>query len=177
MALGILFNQKNCYGCKTCQMSCITNTLPGNENTFPREVNMFHTGTEMCGNFLSMACNHCENPACVANCPQGAYVKCSNGIVKQDHSKCIGCKTCVTACPYHAPKFDEASKTVYKCDMCYDRLARGEKPACVEACPGANLVVDEVSNLKAQYPDAVSDIAGVLPSSAETQPNIYIIQA
>ncbi len=176
MALGFVFNNKNCYGCKTCSMACIVNQLPGNKETFLRRVNEFRPDDELMGGFLSMSCNHCDEPACMAACPQGAYTKLENGIVKQDHEKCIGCQMCVNACPYNAPKYDSASKTVYKCDMCYDRLERGEAPACVEACPGANLMIGEVEDLKAQYASAVSDITGVLPSSEETHPNLYIVR-
>ena len=176
MALGFFFNNQNCYGCKTCTMACITTQLPGNHETFLRRVNEYRPDV-LCGGFLSLACNHCDNPACLANCPQGAYTKLENGIVKQDHEKCIGCKTCTMSCPYGVPKYDEASKTVYKCDLCYDRLERGLAPACVEACPGGNLMFGEMDELKAKYPTAVSDIAGVLPDSSQTHPNLLVLLA
>ena len=176
MALGFFFNNKNCYGCKTCAMACITTNLPGNTQTFMRQVNEYDPDF-LCGGFISMACNHCDEPACMAICPQGAYTKLEDGTVKQDHAKCIGCQSCVNACPYGAPKYDEASKTVYKCDLCYDRRERGLAPACVEACPGANLMYGEIEVLKAQHPEAVSDIDGVLPDSSQTHPNLLVLLA
>ena len=177
MALGFFVNNQNCYGCKTCSMSCTTNKLPGNYVTYMRCVNEFLSEEGLGGTFLSLACNHCDNPACLENCPQGAYTKLENGIVKQDHDKCIGCQTCVQACPYGAPKYDEAEGKVHKCDLCFDRLDRGELPACMEACPGGNIVYGEMEELKANYPAAVSEIAGVTPAASETNPNLIILVA
>ena len=137
MALGFYSNNKDCYGCKTCSMACMTTRLSGQTATFLRRVDVILDGEAEAQSFLSLACNHCDEPACLANCPVGAYTKLDNGVVVQDHDLCIGCKTCISACPYGAPVFDEASSTTYKCDMCIDRLERGEKPACVEACPAA----------------------------------------
>ena len=64
--------------------------------------------------------------------------------VKTDPELCIGCKTCISACPYGAPSYDEATSTTFKCDGCYDRRQRGELPACVVACPGANCQARDV---------------------------------
>ena len=86
-----------------------------------------------------------------------------------DPSVCIGCKTCIEACPYHAPCYDEQESKTYKCDMCTDRQERGELPACVAACPGMNLAVGEMADLeKAHQADIVSDDA------VETKPNFVI---
>ncbi len=105
----------------------------------------------------------------MANCPVQAYTKLENGIVQQNHDLCIGCKTCIEACPYHAPCYDEQESKTYKCDMCTDRQERGELPACVAACPGMNLAVGEMADLeKAHQADIVSDDA------VETKPNFVI---
>ena len=122
------------------------------------------------GYFVSMACNHCVDPACVANCPTGAMQKDEEtGIVWTDHEVCIGCKTCIEACPYHAPCYDEQESKTYKCDMCTDRQERGDAAACVAACPGMNLAVGEMADLeKAHQADIVSDDA------VETKPNFVI---
>ena len=116
-----------------------------------------------------MSCNHCEDPACVKACPVEAYTKLDNGIVKQDHDKCIGCKMCIEACPYNAPCYDEEESKTYKCDMCYDRQQRGELPACVAACPGANIAVGEMEDLQKNHQaDIVSD------ENSGTKPNFVI---
>jgi molybdopterin-containing oxidoreductase family iron-sulfur binding subunit len=120
-------------------------------------------------------CNHCERPPCVRVCPTQATFKNDDGIVAMDQHRCIGCRYCLAACPYGARSFnwtdprpfireihdDFPTRTkgvVEKCNLCAERLARGELPACVEACrrvagPGAIVFGDladpesEVSNL------------------------------
>ena len=175
------FNSDVCTGCKTCQVACKeTYKLP--VNNLYRKVYNYQGGswkpTEaghyvpegVFGYFVSLACNHCTNPACVANCPTGAMQKDEEtGIVWTDHDVCIGCKTCISACPYGAPSYDEATSTTFKCDGCYDRRQRGELPACVVACPGANLALDDMESLQSTYTaDIVSD------ENSGTKPNFVI---
>ena len=136
-----------CIGCKTCQVACKeTYKLP--VNNLYRKVYNYQGGswkpTEaghyvpegVFGYFVSLACNHCTNPACVANCPTGAMQKDEEtGIVWTDHDVCIGCKTCETACPYGAPTFGEEEGYMLKCDMCKGEIEAGGKPICVTGCP------------------------------------------
>jgi Fe-S-cluster-containing dehydrogenase component len=84
---------------------------------------------------LSLACHHCEQPACVAACPSRAYSVRSDGAVILDPALCLGCRYCEMACPFDAPVFDESSGVMTKCDFCADRTGRGLLPACVAACP------------------------------------------
>ena len=113
------FDSNKCTGCKTCQVACKeTYKLP--VNNLYRKVLNYQGGTwelneagsyvpnGVFGYFVSMACNHCVDPACVANCPTGAMQKDEEtGIVWTDHEVCIGCKTCQTVCPYDAPTYDD----------------------------------------------------------------------
>ncbi len=135
MALGFWMNNKNCYGCKTCSIACKSEKQLGS-GVLLRRVTEIKQDDPRALSFLSMSCNHCEEPACVAMCPVQAYTKLDNGIVQQNHDLCIGCKTCIEACPYHAPCYDEQESKTYKCDMCTDRQERGELPACVAQCGG-----------------------------------------
>ena len=76
---------------------------------------------------------------------------------------------CIEACPYNAPCYDEEESKTYKCDMCYDRQERGEMPACVAACPGANIAVGEMDDLQKNHKaDIVSD------ENVGTKPNFVI---
>ncbi|GAB7258791.1 hypothetical protein DaDZ19_04560 [Dickeya ananatis] len=95
------------------------------------------------GLFYSLACNHCEHPACLDACPVEAYTKREDGIVVHDPARCIGCKNCLRSCPYGAPKFNEVTHKAEKCSMCYERLDVGLQTACIEACPvGALTMID-----------------------------------
>ena len=106
-------------------------------------------------------CNHCDNPPCVRACPTQATFQRADGIVAMDYHRCIGCRFCVSACPYGArslnfwdprvalgdnidPDFPTRTKgVVEKCNLCAERLARGaELPSCVEVSGGAVLFGD-----------------------------------
>lgn len=103
--------------------------------------------------YLPYQCMQCDNPPCVKVCPTGATYKDEDGIIVVDYTKCIGCRFCMGACPYNArrfnwfdPKFEAGRRlnpqvsvrpkgVVEKCTFCVQRVRRGLKPACVEACP------------------------------------------
>jgi NAD-dependent dihydropyrimidine dehydrogenase PreA subunit len=85
---------------------------------------------------LSLACNHCDTPACALGCPAAAYDRDEKtGAVLLDPEKCIGCRYCSWVCPYDAPKFDDSRGVMTKCTFCAPRLAEGGQPACTAACP------------------------------------------
>jgi Fe-S-cluster-containing dehydrogenase component len=93
--------------------------------------------------YLSLACNHCEAPACLENCPTGAYVKDpATGAVTIDPEVCIGCKYCTLTCPYDAPRFNPVKGYTEKCNFCQDRLHQGRPPACVAGCPTDALQIE-----------------------------------
>ena len=163
MANGFFHNSANCYGCKTCMLACANEktTTPG---VFPRRVRQINTADGH--SFISMSCNHCDEPACMANCPVGAYSKDdASGLVIQDHELCIGCKTCINSCPFHAPAYDEEESKVYKCDGCIDRQADGLEPMCVLTCPSMNISYGEFDGL----PEGES-----IKEMAPTKPNFKI---
>ena len=75
-------------------------------------------------------CMHCADPGCLRACPaDGAIVQYANGIVDFQQENCIGCEFCVSGCPYNIPKFNPATKKVYKCTLCSDRVGQGLEPA------------------------------------------------
>lgn len=139
-------------------------------------------------------CNHCENPPCVRVCPTKAtFKRHTDGIVMMDMHRCIGCRFCMAACPYGARSFNfrdprpsikrelnmeyptRTKGVVEKCIFCYERLAKGEKPACVEASNGA-LVFGDLE-------DSASDLRKVLDTNFTirrkpelgTQPSVYYV--
>ncbi len=127
-----------CSGCKSCVAAChAMNGLEDEESW--RDVGLLHGGGEGAPvmQHVTTACHHCLDPACMHACPVDAYEKDpATGIVKHLDDQCFGCQYCTLACPYDAPKYSAAKGIVRKCDMCSDRLAEGEAPACVQSCPG-----------------------------------------
>lgn len=131
--LGFLFDQRYCIGCQGCQTACqVKNASPVGLSL--RHAVSFEDVPE--GPFMTISCNHCEEPACFGACTQGAIAKDPDtGIVTIDAEKCNGCGDCVEACPYGAPAIDSETGKADKCDFCKDRIDEGELPACVRACP------------------------------------------
>ena len=94
---------------------------------------------------VTSACHHCADPACSNGCPVGAYEKEKDtGIVRHLDDQCIGCQYCALKCPYDVPKYDKSLGIVRKCDMCHERLAEGEAPACVQSCPSGAIKIKVV---------------------------------
>jgi formate dehydrogenase iron-sulfur subunit len=95
--------------------------------------------------FLKRQCMHCLHPACVSACPVGAMHKLPDGPVLYNDARCIGCRYCMTACPFRIPRFewDKPVGYIRKCHFCFDRLAEGLMPACVKTCPTGALQFGE----------------------------------
>ncbi len=126
-----------CSGCKSCVVACHHRNGLDEEETW-RSVGLLRGGSvfEPAVRSVTTACHHCLEPACATGCPVLAYEKDSiTGIVHHLDDQCIGCEYCVLMCPYGVPQFNERLAIVRKCDMCAQRLAVGEEPACVNACP------------------------------------------
>lgn len=126
-----------CTGCKACVTACHSlNGLDAGESW--RDVGLVLGGTTALPvlQTVTSACHHCLAPACLEGCPVEAYEKDPvTGIVKHLDDQCIGCQYCMLMCPYDVPKYSKRRGIVRKCDLCRDRLASGEAPACVQACP------------------------------------------
>ncbi len=164
------FDMSKCVGCKCCEVAC------AEQNNNPADVSWRRVGEVEGGVFpstqrmhLSMGCNHCLDPACMTGCPTDAYSKDPRtGIVLHNADSCIGCEYCIWNCPYSVPAFNESRGVVGKCDMCHGRLADGDAPACVDACPSEALAIEivEVGEWRRRYREEAN--APGLPSAEDT---------
>ena len=130
-------DEANCIGCLACEVHCKTNKQLGPGPDPCRVIAL--EPVEVDGlprtHFVFMPCFHCEDPWCVRACPTGAMQKREkDGIVFVEDSLCIGCKSCIAACPWGTPQWDPATNKVVKCDYCMDRIDAGLQPACVTKC-------------------------------------------
>jgi Fe-S-cluster-containing dehydrogenase component/DMSO reductase anchor subunit len=146
-----------CTGCKACVTACHNlNGLDDSETW--RSVGLLHGGTAAAPmqQTVTTACHHCIEPACMHGCPVNAYEKDAiTGIVRHLDDQCIGCQYCTLTCPYEVPQFNKKLGIVRKCDLCSDRLAADEAPACVQACPNLAIAIRIVD--KAQI---IEDVQG-----------------
>ncbi|MEO8177734.1 MAG: DmsC/YnfH family molybdoenzyme membrane anchor subunit [Deltaproteobacteria bacterium] len=132
-----------CSGCKACVTACHSlNGLEDGETW--RAVGLLHGGSVQAPvqQTVTTACHHCLEPACMSGCPVNAYEKDAvTGIVRHLDDQCIGCQYCTLTCPYEVPQFSKKLGIVRKCDMCGDRLAADEAPACVQGCPNEAIAI------------------------------------
>ncbi len=182
--LGFAFDQGRCIGCRTCQLACKdyknTQTHVNYRRVYEYEGGDWQQDengvvkAQIFAAYASIACNHCDNPACMRVCPVKAIEKHpKSGIVEIDTEKCIGCGACAVGCPYDAPQKIGDSGKYNKCNLCRERLEEGLKPACVEACPSRALHFGDISALREKF-GAEAGLAP-LPNPDLTKPNITII--
>ncbi len=136
MSAGFLLDLHRCVGCSACVIACrLENGWPagaGWRRVLPLNLRRHPDGPTY---FLSVACHHCDAPACEAACPANAYERRPDGVVLHHADRCLGCRYCEMACPFGSPRLDEGRGVMGKCDLCARRVDAGEAPACVAACP------------------------------------------
>lgn len=151
---GLLVDTNKCAeGCTDCVTACHTeaavNAGPAETDShWIRKVELKDMRTGQTKS-LPVMCQHCAEPPCVDVCPTGASFKRADGIVLVDRHICIGCRYCMMACPYKARSFVHETLTdqnpdvprgkgcVESCNLCVQRVDRGETTACAEACTKA----------------------------------------
>lgn len=172
--MGFLVDAERCIGCHTCEMACKNEyqSEPGLRwrKVYPINESKYSLPER---NHISLACNHCEAPECLRVCPVKAYSKREDGIVIHDQGRCIGCKMCMMACPYEVPQYNGRLKKVEKCNMCVERLDKGQKTACTAACPVEAISVIDL-NEYTKYGLQI-DLPG-LPDSEITKPTTRYIK-
>lgn len=199
---GMAVDLSRCIGCLTCSVACKVS------NNLPKDIwwNVVHTdggeaydtsrgtyGGEMTMKWYPTNCMHCTNAACVEVCPTGATAKREDGIVTVDASLCIGCESCIKACPYDVRRLIEqepeyyiehavgdvsapqhVANTVGKCDFCSGRLDRGDVPACMELCPGRARYWGDLDDSESEISKVLEGrTVEILHEEAGTEPQFF----
>lgn len=188
MEYAVLVDPKKCIGCRACQVACKRwNNRPAEQTEFnPEWTNPPHLSYQTYTHirfklqydqssgdtkwrFFNWRCMHCHDPACVPSCPVNAITKYAEGPVRIDVDRCIGCKFCVSACPFGIPKFDPATGKVDKCHMCFDRVPSKE-PACVQSCPTDALQFGTRESILEKATQRAQELNGHIYGDIENKP-------
>ncbi|MDR3762802.1 MAG: 4Fe-4S dicluster domain-containing protein [Acidobacteriota bacterium] len=174
----MVIDTRRCIGCHSCTAACkIHNELPDdmvyNPVTTVGPVGIF---PNLSLSFLPLLCMHCDNPPCVDACPTQASQQREDGVVFVEDSKCVGCLSCIMACPYGARHHNHATGTVAKCDFCKHRLAIGKLPHCVATCHQKARIFGDLEDPESEVSKLVNGNRTVrLLSELDTQPSVFYI--
>jgi Fe-S-cluster-containing dehydrogenase component/formate-dependent nitrite reductase membrane component NrfD len=176
---GFVIDNRKCIGCHACTVACKSeHQVPvGVDRTWVKyvEKGTFPNSRRF---FSVMRCNHCDWAPCVTICPVTALYRRADGVVDFNNDRCIGCKSCIQACPYDALYIDPDSNTAAKCNFCTHRLEAGLQPSCVVVCPEQAIIAGdmddpstEISRLIDRFPVTVRK-----PEKG-TKPKLFYIEA
>jgi len=175
-AVGLLYDATLCIGCKTCTIACRdANGLAPDTSGSPSR--LYNAPVDLSAraktviklysengsqSYVKTQCMHCIDPGCASACMLGALQKREFGIVSYDPDLCIGCRYCEIGCPFGVPKFEFASATpkIVKCELCKERLAKNQEPACTEVCPRKAVVFGRRTELLKEAKRRVAESPG-----------------
>jgi len=171
-----LIDVSTCIGCKACQAACmewndLRDEVGSNVGVYDNPADltakswtvMRFAEVEEAGKLEWLirkdGCMHCADPGCLKACPApGAIVQYANGIVDFHEENCIGCGYCITGCPFNIPRISKNDGKAYKCTLCSDRVAVGQAPACVKACPTGALQFGSKAQMKDYADHRIQDL-------------------
>jgi Fe-S-cluster-containing dehydrogenase component/formate-dependent nitrite reductase membrane component NrfD len=176
---GFVIDQRKCIGCHACTVACKEeNRVP--LGAFRTWVKYVERGTfpDTRRYFAVLRCNHCDAAPCVTICPTVALYRRPDGIVDFDGSRCIGCKSCMQACPYDALYIDPDTHTAAKCNYCAHRVEVGLEPACVIVCPEQAIVAGDLDDPTAKIARLVAtEQVQVRKAEQGTRPKVFYLGA
>jgi Fe-S-cluster-containing dehydrogenase component/formate-dependent nitrite reductase membrane component NrfD len=179
MRYGFAIDHRKCIGCHACTTACKS------ENEVP--LGVFRTWVKYIEKgefphtrrfFSVLRCNHCEDAPCVTICPTNALYKRNDGIVDFDPDLCIGCKSCMQACPYDALYIDPHKNTAAKCNYCAHRVDQGLLPACVVVCPEKAIIAGDIDDPLSEIHQIISrEQISVRKPEEGTKPKVFYVGA
>ncbi len=177
MKYGFIIDNRKCIGCHACTTACKSeHDVPiGVNRTYVKQVEkgVFPNTRRI---FSVMRCNHCTDAPCVEICPVEALHTREDGIVDFDNNRCIGCKSCMQACPYDALYIDPDNNTAAKCNYCAHRVEVGRAPACVDVCPEHAIIAGDMDNPNTEISILLSrEQVMVRKPEKGTKPNLFYI--
>ena len=179
MKYGFIIDNRKCIGCHACTTACKSehDVAIGVNRTYVKQVEKgeFPNTRRI---FSVMRCNHCTDAPCVTICPVEALYTREDGIVDFDNNRCIGCKSCMQACPYDALYIDPKTNTAAKCNYCAHRVEVGREPACVTVCPEHAIIAGDMLNPETEISKLLARQAvKVRKPEKGTNPNLFYIDA
>ncbi|PHQ57146.1 MAG: 4Fe-4S ferredoxin [Lutibacter sp.] len=177
MKYGFIIDNRKCIGCHACTTACKSehDIAIGVNRTYVKQVEKgeFPNTRRI---FSVMRCNHCTDAPCVEICPVEALYTREDGIVDFDNNRCIGCKSCMQACPYDALYIDPNTNTAAKCNYCSHRIEVGREPACVSVCPEHAIIAGDMENPTTEISQllALQQVKVRKPEKG-TNPNLFYI--
>ena len=179
MRYGFVIDQRRCIGCHACTVAC------KEENRVP--LGAFRTWVKYIERgafpntrryFSVLRCNHCDAAPCVTICPTVALYRRDDGIVDFDGRRCIGCKSCMQACPYDALYIDPDTSTAAKCNYCAHRVEVGLEPACVIVCPERAIIAGDLDDPASPIATIVArEPVQVRKAEQGTRPKVFYLGA
>jgi Fe-S-cluster-containing dehydrogenase component/formate-dependent nitrite reductase membrane component NrfD len=176
---GFVIDQTRCIGCHACTVACKEeNGVPlGAFRTWVKYVEKGEFPSTR-RHFAVLRCNHCDHAPCVTICPTVALYRRADGIVDFDGSRCIGCKSCMQACPYDALYIDPATHTAAKCHFCAHRIERGLEPACVIVCPERAILAGDLDDPASEVSRVIArEQVTVRKPEQGTRPKLFYVGA
>jgi Fe-S-cluster-containing dehydrogenase component/formate-dependent nitrite reductase membrane component NrfD len=177
MRYGFVIDHNRCIGCHACTVAC------KEEHDVP--IGVYRTWVKYVekGEFPDskryfgvLRCNHCDDAPCIEICPTVALYRRADGIVDFDGARCIGCKSCMQACPYDALYIDPNTQTAAKCNFCAHRVDIGLEPACVIVCPEQAIIAGDLDDPQSK----ISRVRATQTTSARkpekgTKPKLFYV--
>ena len=177
MKYGFIIDNRKCIGCHACTTACKSehDVAVGVNRTYVKQVEKgeFPDTRRI---FSVMRCNHCTDAPCVEICPTEALFTREDGIIDFDNNRCIGCKSCMQACPYDALYIDPDTHTAAKCNYCAHRVDVGREPACVTVCPEHAIIAGDMENPHTEISQLLArQQVKVRKPEKGTNPNLFYI--